>query len=129
MITVWRSNLPESLQWEEKSTAQNINDARLRGKFYGALYIIHRPFLHAALDYDFETPPIQSPPNNNPNANNATQPMGPPVINADYVKRREETVDLAKICIEAAIKSTEAFDGIMDHRRLTVTNIMGTAHA
>ncbi|KAJ6171532.1 hypothetical protein N7470_000599 [Penicillium chermesinum] len=31
------------------------------------------------------------------------------------------------ICVDSAIKSTEAFDGIKD--RLVVTNIFGTAHA
>ena len=130
MITVWRHNLPEGLKWEdEEPEANNINDARLRGKFYGALYIIHRPFLHAALDYDFMSPPTQSPPKNNGSATNSTQPMGPPAKTSDYDKRREEVISLAVICIEAAMRSTVAFDGVLDHRRLIVTNIMGTAHA
>lgn len=135
MISDWRANLPESLQWEENDpVSNNINDARLRGKFYGAKYIIHRPFLHAALDYDFETPQIQSPPNNHlasaapiPPAQGAE--MGPPKATPDYDSRRAETIELAIICIDAAMKSTVAFDGVLDHRRLVVTNIMGTSHA
>ena len=124
MIGDWRANLPESMKWtESEAVANNINDARLRGKYYGALYIIHRPFLHAALDYDFETPHMQLSPNNHLGLE-----MGPPITISDE-KRREETIQLAKICIEAAVQSTIAFDGILDHRRLVVTNIMGTAHA
>ena len=134
MIGDWRANLPESMQWKEnEAVANNINDARLRGKYYGALYIIHRPFLHAALDYDFETPQMQSPPNNHGGAAPVlpTQglEMGPPKTHSDIEKRRRETIELANICIEAAMQSTIAFDGILDHRRLVVTNIMGTAHA
>ena len=135
MISDWRANLPESLKWEDhEAVANNINDARLRGKFYGAQYIIHRPFLHAALDYDFEEPQMQSPPNNQLGSAGAIPPapsseMGPPKTNSEHESRRAETIELAVICIHAAIRSTTAFDGILDHRRLIVTNIMGTAHA
>ncbi len=134
MISAWRARLPERLQWEEnEAVANNINDARLRGKYYGAQYIIHRPFLHAALDYDFDTPQMQSPPNNAGSAV-PTLPapgpeMGPPRANSDTESRRAETIQLAAICIHAAMRSTVAFDGVLDHRRLVVTNIMGTAHA
>lgn len=57
--------------------------------------------------------------------------MGPPNMtpNYDYEKRRAETISLAHICVQAAMHSTVAFDGVLDHRRLIVTNIMGTAHA
>lgn len=135
MISNWRAKLPESLQWDENDpVANNINDARLRGKYYGALYIIHRPFLHAALDYDFEVPQMQSPPNNDLNNVVPILPapgpeMGPPNRNADFESRRAETIGLAVTCINAAMHSTIAFDGVLDHRRLVVTNIMGTAHA
>ncbi|KAL6714688.1 hypothetical protein ACLMJK_008113 [Lecanora helva] len=134
MITDWKTNLPENLQWRDSDpAANNINDARLRGKYYGAMYIIHRPFLHAALDYDFETPQMQSmqsPPNKNFSNSPATgSDMGPPRMNPDFEMRREQTVELARLCIEAAMSSTVAFDGVLDHRRLVVTNIMGTAHA
>ena len=135
MISDWRANLPKSLQWNEnEAVANTINDARLRGKFYGAKYIIHRPFLHAALDYDFEPPHMQSSPNNNSSNAVPVLPapgpeMGPPKATSDYEKRRTETIDLAVICINAAMQSTIAFDGVSDNRRLLVTNVMGTAHA
>ena len=136
MINEWRARLPRELQWEDiDPPADNINDARLRGKFYGAQYIIHRPFLHAALDYDFDAPDIHSPPGDNPIGLQShvpfhpTSAMGPPAPIGDPVRRREETIDLAKRCIQAAMRSTIAFDGVLDHRRMVVTNIMGTAHA
>ena len=136
MINEWRARLPEQLQWDDgHPPADNINDARLRGKFYGAQYIIHRPFLHAALDYDFDAPDIHSPPGDKPIGAQSHVPfhsapaMGPPPPIGDPVRRREETIDLAKRCIHAAMQSTVAFDGVLDHRRMVVTNIMGTAHA
>ena len=144
MINEWKARLPEQLQWEDQDPpADNINDARLRGKFYGAQYIIHRPFLHAALDYDFDAPDIHSPPGDNPIGlpnqvplHSAPAPapapapaMGPPAPIGDSVRRREETINLARRCIQAAVQSTVAFDGVLDHRRMVVTNIMGTAHA
>ncbi|KAL9070901.1 MAG: hypothetical protein Q9161_004543 [Pseudevernia consocians] len=143
-IWEWRKMLPQDLQWEDtEPPARYINDARLRGKFYGAQYIIHRPFLHAALDFDFSTSDVQSPnhesgdgPQNNtlhqpvlsPDAQAGT--MGPPKPVSDPGHhRRAETINFAVKCIRAAEESTVAFDGILDHRRLVVTNIMGTAHA
>lgn len=135
--------LPQDLQWEDtEHPARYINDARLRGKFYGAQYIIHRPFLHAALDFDFSTSDVQSPnhevvngsqtsalfqPVLSPDAQAGT--MGPPKPVSDPGYRRAETINFAVKCIRAAEESTVAFDGILDHRRLIVTNIMGTAHA
>ena len=136
--------LPQDLQWEDtEPPARYINDARLRGKFYGAQYIIHRPFLHAALDFDFSTSDAQSPNHegvDGTQSNALHQPvlspdaqagsMGPPkpVPDPGY-HRRAETINFAVKCIRAAEESTVAFDGILDHRRLVVTNIMGTAHA
>lgn len=134
MITNWRTTLPENLQWDDdEPVAHTINDARLRGKFYGAQYIIHRPFLHAALDYD-EPTNMRSPPDAHvsgpvPASAGPEQPMGPPKATSDYERRKKEIIELAVICINAARKSTVAFDGVLDRRRLVVTNIMGTAHA
>ena len=138
MIDDWRDRLSGSLSREDSThVVDNINDARLRGKFYGAQYIIYRPFLYAALNYDFEGPDIHSPPSDNPSGvqNYMSLPpapgpeIGPPAPIADTDRRRTETVELAVKCIQAAMRSTVAFDGVLDHRRMVVTNIMGTAHA
>ena len=133
MITEWRQKLPEKLQWlDEEPVANNINDARLREKFYSVQYIIYRPFLHAALNLDFVSTRPPSPPNSDSGGVIPTVPargseIGP--LNPDSEPRRAETIKLAVVCINATIRSTIAFDSILDRRRLVVTNIMGTAHA
>ena len=125
-----RCRLPPALKWDDVDMpSMEINHARLRGKWYGAQYIIHRPYLHYALDLDenggldeymfrkYGTP--------------RPQPMGnmapPPTTVADDLM--DTILNSAKTCIAAAQRSTTAFDGILDHRRLIVTNIFGTAHA
>ncbi|MCJ1464229.1 hypothetical protein MMC07_002842 [Pseudocyphellaria aurata] len=100
----WRELLPLELQWqEEENPSADINKARLRAKYYGALYIVHRPFLRDILDFEIgskKSPPLAS---------------------------LEVMAASAKICVDAAMKSTVAFDNIVG--RLIVTNIFGTAHA
>ena len=128
MIHGLRKALPETQQWhDENHETKLINHARLRGKWYGAQYIIHRPFLHYALELDengtldwylyrrgllAEEPRVPKPAEN---------------------KNDDELIELAlrsaEICIGAARRSTTAFDEILDHRRLCVTNIFGTIHA
>ncbi|KAH0566193.1 hypothetical protein GP486_000407 [Trichoglossum hirsutum] len=46
----WKNVLPQQLRWEDdEPPPSDINAARLRAKYYGARYIIHRPFVHYAL--------------------------------------------------------------------------------
>ncbi|KAI5279165.1 hypothetical protein KEM54_004317, partial [Ascosphaera aggregata] len=46
----WRQSLPPLLQWNDGDPpSDDINIARMRAKYYGARYIIHRPLLHHAL--------------------------------------------------------------------------------
>ncbi|KAJ5848937.1 hypothetical protein N7534_008255 [Penicillium rubens] len=48
----WRESLPDSMQWDESDPPANeINAARMRAKYYGARYIIHRPLLYHVLHY------------------------------------------------------------------------------
>ncbi|WEW57904.1 hypothetical protein PRK78_003371 [Emydomyces testavorans] len=50
MLESWRSGLPHTMRWNDSDPpARDINIARMRGKYYGARYIIHRPLLHHAL--------------------------------------------------------------------------------
>lgn len=52
-LTHWRLYQPPNIQWkEEEEPASHINAARLRAKFYGILYLIHRPFLQYALEHN-----------------------------------------------------------------------------
>lgn len=121
-LTDWRSTLLEGMQWtDDELPSRYINFARLRGKYYGAQYIIHRPFLHYALELDanggldnFMAPKLDGA-------------MPPPKAVAD--PHLNEVIASAKTTIKAAILSTTAFDGIIQSRRLIVTNILGTAHA
>ena len=112
----WRKYVPPAIQWkDDDEPASNINAARLRAKYYGASYIIHRPFLRYALEHEIfsETASPGS--------------MGPPHAMTHY--ERDQILKSCKTCVSAAIQSTIAFDRVMDKERLIVTNIFGTAHA
>lgn len=108
-LAEWRAALPERLRWvDEDEPATEVNDARLRGKYYGARYVIHRPFLHHLLQSE---------------ANKATAPHSAHL----KTKEKEGVFGMARKCIEAARRSTIAFDGL--EGRPLITNIFGTAHA
>lgn len=131
MLNIWRKGLPEQLQWQEDDPpALEINDARLRAKFYGAQYIIHRPFLRLTLDNEALARDVKSPGDNSftPLNDRRSGPMPPPRPHADR-EVPAEILRSAQICVGAAMRSTTAFDNIISHRRLVVTNIFGTAHA
>ncbi|KAI1829218.1 transcriptional regulator family: Fungal Specific TF [Penicillium roqueforti] len=157
-LDLWRESLPESMQWDESDPPANeINAARMRAKYYGARYIIHRPLLYHALHYGHtgarvgpigqnlvESPTFQqSPPSmlhsaaRAPSMARMSSDMGstPAAISTDWQPYGVRLHELPKklkaachICIRSAIKSTEAFDGVGGNR-LVVTNIFGTAHA
>lgn len=115
-LEYWRKCVPPTIQWDDKDEpASHINAARLRAKYYGARYIIHRPFLRYALENDIFSNTA------------STGNMGPPLSIGPFEKAQIEKS--CKICVEAAIRSTIAFDRVMDKERLIVTNIFGTAHA
>jgi hypothetical protein len=51
-LELWRNNLPDIVAWNDKDPpSSDINAARMRAKYYGARYIIHRPLLYNALHY------------------------------------------------------------------------------
>ncbi|KAL8710852.1 MAG: hypothetical protein Q9220_004655 [cf. Caloplaca sp. 1 TL-2023] len=142
-LKAWRDLLPSGLQWSDSDPpSEDINTARLRAKYYGAQYIIHRPFLRHALDnnMDFQESPPQhsnalagyqnrsasfSPQSLERKASN----MGPPGPTQKEKIHQAEILQSAKTCVAAAIQSTVAFDNILKDQRLIVTNIFGTAHA
>ena len=103
----WRSILPEPLRWkDEDEPATDINKARLRGKYYGARYMIHRPFLHHMLQVEA--------------SENSSQYVTHP-------KTKEDVLVMARKCVEAAKLSSISFDGL--EGRPVLTSIFGTAHA
>lgn len=142
-LKAWRDLLPVGLQWsDDDPPSSDINTARLRAKYYGALNIIHRPFLRHALDHnmDFQdSPPAQVHAAISYQAGSASyspqsmerknSSMGPPGSTQKEKIHQAEILHSAKTCVAAAIQSTEAFDNIINRQRLIVTNIFGTAHA
>lgn len=96
------------MKWDDNDPLpRDINVAHLRAKYYGARYIIHRPLLYHAL-----------------------HPMAPSGAAASPLSLKElDPKDLAACmtCVEAAMNSTTAFDGVQG--RPIITNIFGTAHA
>ncbi|ODQ69193.1 hypothetical protein LIPSTDRAFT_108171 [Lipomyces starkeyi NRRL Y-11557] len=89
--------------------SQNMLAARLRAKYFGGVVIIYRPFLRMVLNYE-----------------------------SKYVAQAAEDVSLDPIspliiryagnCVDALIKSTQAFQNIRGSRPI-VTNPWGTAYA
>lgn len=144
----WRSILPAEYQWSDTDPpASDINAARMRAKYYGARYLIHRPFLHHAL-HPISHPKLQnshlseSPSTASVRAShNASVPETPTTANhsirqsslmaapglVDIERMDKQVLQASEICVKAAIQSTIAFDGV--HKRPIVTNIFGTAHA
>ncbi|KAI9794155.1 MAG: hypothetical protein M1835_006745 [Candelina submexicana] len=129
----WRKTLPAGFEWKDSDPpATDINAARMRAKYYGAKYIILRPFLHHAIHpmNPQDTHPLQSPSSNFGSPELLTQErrkgaMRPPPT--AIASAQETIIEASQICVEAAMKSTVAFDGI--EKRPVVTNIFGTAHA
>jgi hypothetical protein len=157
-LDLWRTSLPVSMLWKDSDPPSNeINAARMRAKYYGARYIIHRPLLYHALHYGHtgarigpigQTTKVDSPTstqqmspsmlhsNRAPNMSRMSSDMGSSSsLGHAWVPPKVALRDLpaklrraCKVCIDSAILSTEAFDGVGGHR-LVVTNIFGTAHA
>ena len=121
----WRTSLPPEFKWHDGDhESRDINHARLRGKYFGALYIIHRPMVHYALELEAKGELDQYI------AQHVEQEygsMGPPKIPINPFL--DDVLDSARTAISAAVQSTSAFDEAMIMRRLIVTNIFGTAHA
>lgn len=151
----WKLHLPEPLRWEESDPpSADINAARLRAKYFGARYIIHRPFVYHAIhggDGVYNAPcnsrtfSTSSPSEMSQSSPSATTPGGfNPLGNIAGGGRRisiageGERMELAPVsletscrkCIDSAICSTTAFHAFSpDVNRPIITNVFGTAHA
>lgn len=155
-LQLWRSSLPEIMQWKDYDPpSKDINVARMRAKYYGACYIIHRPLLYHALHNTGQSKSVESPSipgmtasrsqqvsplthsehatdmarlqsddGRRPVQSSITAPVGGCIPYRDLPTKLRRA---CKVCIDSAILSTEAFDGIKG--RPVVTNIFGTAHA
>lgn len=149
-LEFWRRSLPDHMNWDEDDPpSSDINVARLRAKYYGARYIIYRPLLHYALHHsmgpDFSQLSSQRGPKSEqgsfstqtPQASSMTRWSSDTGISGDRSDDIYHTVEWEKLpapiqhacetCINAAIRSTQAFHGIKG--RPIITGIFGTAHA
>lgn len=150
----WKEQLGE-LDWNDWNyKSSDINVARMRAKYYGAKYLIHRPALRYLLatrsgigSANSSTPgsrPSESPivaadhaPQLPSLANQHMQSgnrgprrqseMAPPARMADLTENEKDLQKSAGECVRAAIRSTQVFDDVPE--RIIITNIFGTAHA
>ena len=143
----WR-NLLNDWNWDDNDhMSSDINVARMRAKYYGAKYIIHRPALQYALAFCSGTggsSTTRSHRSESPAVGPSYQPQQL-VSHGEAVSlnaRRQSKTRLptpaierldprarkgAKACIWAAIRSTTAFDRVPE--RIIITNMFCTAHA
>ena len=153
----WRNFLPIGFDWEDSDgPANDINIARLRAKYYGAMYVSRRPVLYHCLQTyctpDERIHSLDSPVSdtsksarqtNSPSMSNITNNAAGSMSSSGGAGSSGRSMSssgksaLSKLpprmamacreCVEAAIHSTVAFDGVRG--RPVVTNIFGTAHA
>ncbi|KAB8213554.1 hypothetical protein BDV33DRAFT_210092 [Aspergillus novoparasiticus] len=153
-LELWRNSLPAVMKWKDTDPpSEEINVARMRAKYYGARYIIHRPLLYHALHYygQLDLRASSDGPSTEATAMTASksQQISPslnhsqgatnmarlssdigPASGLTGIAHRDLPTKLrraCKVCIDSAMLSTVAFDGIKG--RPVVTNIFGTAHA
>ncbi|KAK7633932.1 hypothetical protein IWX48DRAFT_687161, partial [Phyllosticta citricarpa] len=128
----WRDTVPAWMRWDDADEpASDMNMARMRAKYYGARYIIARPILHFAIHCN-PAPAFLMKKYGYTEADEADEPdPTEPLISDDTTKVSwYKVVRACKRCVDSAVQSTIAFDGIQnENTRLIVTNIFGTAHA
>ncbi|KAH8820897.1 hypothetical protein F5884DRAFT_661141 [Xylogone sp. PMI_703] len=109
---------------EEDPPADEILGARLRAKYYGAQVITYRNFLLKILEHSAakkNSVPSQQV------SSDFKHGIVVPKISTDEIPA--QVLEYAKSCIQALVKSTTAFHGLPQDKRLIVTNVWGTAHA
>ncbi|TKA83279.1 hypothetical protein B0A55_00792 [Friedmanniomyces simplex] len=129
ILGAWRKGLPPGLRWDDDDPPpEDILSARLRAKYWGARYVVNRPFLDYALHImphvtDGEkVRAVAKDVHNNPRDDAEVH-----LFEAIAGMPRVDITQACLRCIAAAMQSTVALDGVRD--RLIVTNIHGTAHA
>jgi hypothetical protein len=127
IIEEWQKNLPASMSWNLKDPPPtNILHARLRAKYWGARYLINRPFLDYILHIKPQPTLIVDEAASDSHRKSRCEAEFH-LFRAISEMSEEEIQTGYQTCIEAAEKSTIAFDNVLG--RLVVTNIHGTAHA
>ena len=129
VLGYWRQTLPPHFQWSDSDPPSNdILLARLQAKYWGARYIINRPFLDYALHvmpYLREGTTIEEIARD---ARGRLRNKAEICLFKAIQQTNESTIwQACKRCIDAAMHSTVALDGVPN--RLVITNVHGTAHA
>lgn len=142
-IEQWRQYLPPTLLWDDEDLpATDISNARMRAKYYGARYIITRPFLHLAVHHMSLSPAFSSGSQRSSLAASVDcSEQEYTICMTEMSPDQSRIFEASKICVNAAIQSTIAFDRVgMDPRtawkidsdyipeRFIVTDIFGILH-
>lgn len=115
-------------QWtDDDEPSSDLLTARLRAKYYGARYIALRPFLDYALHAMDQNKAGRSLEEVTIDTQGRQRYSELALFEAISTMRPSVIREKVKTCIRSAIQSTVAFDRV--EGRLTVTNIVGTAHA
>lgn len=150
----WKIHLPEQLRWDESDEPSgNINAARLRAKYFGARYIIHRPFVFLSIhggprpQFNNQFSPKVSQGENDSQHPSPIAAVSTPVHSTftgasarkasmaiasdEYAPTHKTTVEEScRKCLDAAVQSTRAFHAFsVNEFRPVITNVFGTAHA
>jgi hypothetical protein len=147
-LELWRSSLPPEMRWNDNDPpSPDINHARMRAKYWGARYIIHRPVLFHALHFlgpnasgsAVDSPAGLAGSHTSPSLTHGQRATDMTRISSDlgtlqgsngahsYRDLPPKIRRACGLCVQSAIQSTIAFDGVKG--RPVVTNIFGTAHA
>lgn len=145
----WKNTLPRDLRWNEMDEpSSDINAARLRAKYFGARYIIHRPFVYQVVHglmtgsgFSNRSPSLSV---SEVGGSREATPAGrrlngtddgkapPTLISASSPSSSpDQSLEAScRKCLEAAVHSTTAFHAFSpsSHRPI-ITNVFGTAHA
>lgn len=125
----WRDLRHPITYWHDREEPpQEILAARLRAKYYGARYVITRPFLDYTLHVLRDVESGCNLEDITKDAKGNVRPQELVLFKAINMMPVPTIIEKVKICVESATMSTIALDNAFE-RRLIVTNIMGTAHA
>lgn len=147
ILESWRRVLPSELAWkDEDPPPTDLNVARVRAKYYGALYMMLRPYLRIA-SHGIDYPPSHYSGSwshhNSPAAGGDSATTTNRNVNmVDLSDDQRKLIEVASRCIDSAVRSTIAFDRVGAEpdspyenfkstrtKRLVLTNIFGTLHA
>ncbi|KAF1985714.1 hypothetical protein K402DRAFT_421654 [Aulographum hederae CBS 113979] len=135
-LQAWKRTIPPPIQWKDDDPpATNVNAARLRGKYYGTAYMITRPFLYHAVhmmtmtDDQWEIEETPNTPTDLPQVTISRYgAVSDPSAETHNERNKRDIIMAAKICVDMAMRSTVAFDGLSPNR-WPITNVHGTAQA